>query len=244
MILAKDLVKRFGELTAVAGVSIEAGPGVCALLGPNGAGKSTLLKLITGLLAPDEGSAGICGVHVAKQPIEVRRLIGVVPDDLGLFDSLTVDEHLDLSGSVYRLGRAESRSRCADLLRALRLEHARDTFLGQCSHGMRKKTALAMALLHNPRVLLLDEPFEGIDPVSSLTIEELLRAAGKRGTTVFLTSHTLPVIDRLADTILMIRDGRIVWNSSVSPRTRPLEQVYLELVEPPEPASIDWLGRT
>ncbi|HTS78946.1 MAG TPA: ABC transporter ATP-binding protein [Bryobacteraceae bacterium] len=242
MIEARDLVKRFGDATAVAGASLDAEPGICALLGPNGAGKSTLLKLITGLLAPDSGSARICGLDVASHPMEVRRSIGVIPEDLGLFDSLTIEEHLDLCGSVYGLERKEARARAADLLRVLRLDHARDIFLDQCSHGMRKKTALAMALLQNPRVLLLDEPFEGIDPVSSKTIEELLRSAASRGVTVFFTSHILPIVERLAAKILMIRGGKMVWNSAVDPHARPLEEIYFDLVEQAPPANLSWLG--
>src|SRR5580692_3687065 len=231
MINARDLVKRFGEFTAVADISLRVESGVCAVLGPNGAGKSTLLKLMTGLLQPDSGSTRICDLDVAQHPMEVRRLIGVVPEDLGLFDSLTVEEHLELCGSVYELDREVARSRSTDLLRVLRLDHARDVFLDQCSHGMRKKTALAMALLHNPRVLFLDEPFEGIDPVSSKTIDALLRSAAARGVTVLLTSHILSIVERIADRIVMIRGGRMVWNSSTDPRTRPLEEIYFELVE-------------
>ena len=242
MIDARDLTKRFGELTAVAGVSLRVESGICAVLGPNGAGKSTLLKLMTGLLAPDSGSTRICDLDVAEHPIEVRRLIGVVPEDLGLFDSLTVEEHLELCGSVYGLDRKEARARASDLLRVLGLDHARDVFLDQCSHGMRKKTALAMALLHNPRVLFLDEPFEGIDPVSSKTIDALLRSAASRGIAVLLTSHILSIVERLADPIIMIRGGRMVWNSSTDPRTRPLEEIYFELVEQAPAPALAWLG--
>jgi ABC-2 type transport system ATP-binding protein len=242
MIHARDLVKQFGDFTAVAGISLHVESGICAVLGPNGAGKSTLLKMLTGLLRPDSGSTQICGLDVEKHPMEVRRLIGVMPEDLGLFDSLTVEEHLELCGSVYGIARDQARSRASDLLRVLRLDHARDVFLDQCSHGMRKKTALAMALLHNPRVLFLDEPFEGIDPVSSKTIDALLRSAASRGVAVLLTSHILSIVERLADSIVMIRGGKIVWNSSSDPQTRPLEEIYFELVEEAPAPALSWLG--
>ncbi len=243
MIEARGLVKRFGDFTAVDSVSLDVGPGISALLGPNGAGKSTLLKLITGLMAPDAGSARICGMDIAARLVDVQRTIGVVPEDLGLFDALTIEEHLDLCGSVYGLDRREARARSADLLRVLRLDQARDVFLDQCSHGMRKKTALAMALLHNPRVVLLDEPFEGIDPVSAKTIDELLRSAAARGVVIFLTSHILPMVERLAGTIFMIRAGKIVWNSALEPRARRLEEVYFDLIEQSPPAELAWLGK-
>ena len=137
-ILCRDAVKRFKDFTAVDHVSIAVESGVCALLGPNGAGKSTLLKMLTGLLPFDSGSTTICGLDVATQPIEVRKIIGVLPEDLGLFDSLTVQEHLELSGPIYGVGKKETRDRAAALLRVLRLDHARDIFIDQCSHGMKK----------------------------------------------------------------------------------------------------------
>ena len=242
MIECRRIVKKFGEFAAVDGVSLDVGSGICALLGPNGAGKSTLLKILTGLMTPDSGTARICGLDVAEQPMEVRRLIGVLPEDLGLFDSLTIEEHLDLCGPIYGLGKKETRERSEALMRVLRLDHARDTFLDQCSHGMRKKTALAMALIHNPRVLFLDEPFEGIDPVSSRAIQEMLQSVAKRGVAVFLTSHILSIVDQLAGEILMIRGGRIVWKSSGETSGRALEQVYFDLVEAPPAEELPWLG--
>jgi ABC-2 type transport system ATP-binding protein len=175
MIHCRNVTKRFGEFVAVDDVSLDLPSGICALLGPNGAGKSTLLKILAGLLPPDAGELRIPG----------KREMGVLPEDLGLFDALTIEEHLELCGPIYGLSRTETRERTGALLRILGLENGRYTYLDQCSHGMRKKTALAMALLHNPRVLLLDEPFEGIDPVSSVTIRDLLIAVAGRGIAVF-----------------------------------------------------------
>jgi ABC-2 type transport system ATP-binding protein len=167
MIDCREITKRFGDFSAVDGLSLQVSDGVFALLGPNGAGKSTLLKMITGLLRPDSGEVWIDGLNVAERAFDVRKIIGVVPEDLGLFDALTIQEHLELCGPVYGLSLTETRERAEPLLKTLGLIDGRHTFLDQCSHGMRKKTALAMALLHNPRVLFLDEPFEGIDPVSA-----------------------------------------------------------------------------
>lgn len=242
MIECHGLVKRFGDFAAVDRVSLEVRSGIYALLGPNGAGKSTLLKILTGLMTPDSGTARICGLDVALQPIEVRRIIGVLPEDLGLFDSLTIEEHLLLCGPIYGIAAKETRERAEALMRVLRLEHGRDTFLDRCSHGMRKKTAMAMALIHNPRVLFLDEPFEGIDPVSSRTIQELLESMASRGVAVFLTSHILSIVDKLATEIGMIRGGRMVWNSSAAEPNRPLEEIYFELVETPPAEELPWLG--
>jgi len=236
-----NVTKAFDELVAVDDVSFEIPSGICALLGPNGAGKSTLLKVLTGLLPPDSGEVRITGLDVRTQSLEMRRTIGVVPEDLGLFDSLTIREHLELTGPIYGLGSAETRERGDSLLRVLGLDAAQDTFLDQCSHGMRKKTALAVALLHNPRVLFLDEPFEGIDPVASKTIQELLRTVAGRGIVVFLTSHILSIVDRLATEIMMIREGRIVWSSATQKTSRPLEEIYFELVEAAPREDLAWL---
>lgn len=231
MILCRNVTKRFGAAVAVDDVSFELQGGICALLGPNGAGKSTLLKILAGLLAPDAGAVRIPG----------KREIGVLPEDLGLFDALTIEEHLELCGPVYGIGRPETRARTDALLRILDLERGRHTYLDQCSHGMRKKTALAMALLHNPRVLLLDEPFEGIDPVSSATIRNLLVAAAGRGITVFMTSHALAMIGQLATDVKMIRGGRIVFSSAAVDLERPLEDLYFDLAETPSREDLPWL---
>jgi ABC-2 type transport system ATP-binding protein len=241
VIHCNDITKTFDDLVAVDHVSFEIQSGICALLGPNGAGKSTLVKVLTGLLPPDSGEVRIAGLDVKTQSLLLRRRIGVVPEDLGLFDSLTIQEHLELAGPIYGLSSAATSDRADSLLRVLGLDDARDTFLEECSHGMRKKTALALALLHNPQVLFLDEPFEGIDPVASKTIQDLLRAVAGRGIAVFLTSHILSIVDRLATEIMMIRKGKIVWNSTAQAVSRPLEEVYFELVESAPLEDLAWL---
>ena len=215
---------------------------ICAFLGPNGAGKSTTVKMMTGLIEPTSGSAEVCGLDVAKSPLEVRRLSGTVPEHLGLFDSLTVSEHLRLTGDVWGLDRRDRDRRAADLLAALALEHGADTFAAECSHGMRKKTALAMALLPNPRVLFLDEPFEGIDPVTSKTIRDLLKMLASRGVTVFLTSHILSIVQEIATRIVFIRGGVKVWDSPPDELPASLEEHYFDLVEAPVPKDLQWLG--
>jgi ABC-2 type transport system ATP-binding protein len=243
MISCQNLTKRFGDFTAVDRVTLDIAPGtICAFLGPNGAGKSTTVKMLTGLLPPTAGEAFVNGISVAKDPVRVKRAIGVLPEDLALFDMLTVEEHLLMAGPIYGLDRLETQARADQLLRALALENGRDTFIDHCSYGMRKKTALALALLHNPSVLFLDEPFEGIDPVTSKTIRDLLLRLAQGGMAIFLTSHMLSIVERLASRIVMIRQGRMVWNSGVDELTKPLEDLYFELVEAPETQELAWLG--
>ncbi len=243
MISCRQLTRRFGDFTAVGGLTFEVAQGaICAFLGPNGAGKSTTVKMLTGLLPPTSGDVEVCGLDVRKEPLEVKRRIGVLPEDLGLFDDLTVEEHLYLTGSVYGVGRHATRARTDQLLHALSLEHGRRTFAASCSHGMRKKTAFAMALLPNPSVLFLDEPFEAIDPVTSKIMRELLQSVARRGVTVFLTSHILAVVERIATQFIMIRKGKLVWDSPAEGLPQSLEDHYFDLVETPVVEELEWLG--
>jgi ABC-2 type transport system ATP-binding protein len=243
VISCRNLTKRFGDHIAVDSLNLNVAAGsICCFLGPNGAGKSTTVKMLTGLLQPTSGQAFIAGHDVAAEPLVVKRIIGVLPESLGLFGTLTVEEHLHLSGPIYGLSREETHSRTDELLRALALDDGRDTFIDHCSYGMRKKTALAMALLHNPQVLFLDEPFEGIDPVASKTLRELMVTLTTRGITVFLTSHILSIVERLASQIVMIRDGRVVWDSRPDELPKSLEDVYFDLVETPIAEELPWLG--
>jgi ABC-2 type transport system ATP-binding protein len=226
----------------LADVSFEVQPGeLCALLGPNGAGKSTLLKILTGLLAPDQGEAWAAGFPVAGRPREMRTKIGMVPENLALFPELTIEEHLTMSGPIYGLDKRTTQERSGQLLRLLGLYETRYTFAKECSHGMRKKTALAMALLHNPPVLFLDEPFEGLDPVASETLRRVLHSIAKRGITVLLTSHILSMMDRVAQRLMLLREGRLVFNAPVSGEPNA-EALYFELIEKPSAEELlPWL---
>jgi ABC-2 type transport system ATP-binding protein len=244
MITCRNLTRRFGEFTAVNSLSFHVDAGaICTFLGPNGAGKSTTVKMLTGLLTPTSGEVEVCGLDPRKDPVALKRRIGVLPEDLGLFDDLTVEEHLELTAGVYGLEKHQAKERIAQLLHALGLEHGRRTFAVACSHGMRKKTSFAMALLPNPQALFLDEPFEAIDPVTSKIMRGVLQNAAARGVTVFLTSHILPVAEEIATQIIMIRRGEIVWDSPASGLPRALEEHYFEMVESPEVEELEWLGQ-
>jgi ABC-2 type transport system ATP-binding protein len=239
MIQCRSLTMKYGDFTAVDQLDLEVAKGeICALLGPNGAGKSTTLKMLSGLAVPTSGSVTVAGA----MPSDVKQRIGVLPENLGLFDDLTVGEHLALSADLYGLSAATSRERIDQLLRVLSLEHGRDTLASRCSHGMRKKTSFAMALLHNPEVLFLDEPFEAIDPVSARLMFEVLQEAAARGTTVFLTSHILAMVEALAGRFVLIRSGRLVLNATRAELPGPLAELYFKLVESPVTEKLEWLG--
>jgi ABC-2 type transport system ATP-binding protein len=241
MIACRGLSKNFGNLRAVNAVSFDVRAGtICAVLGPNGAGKSTLVKMLTGLLGAGAGGAEVCGIGMGKP--ELKRIVGVLPESLALFDALTVVEHLELAGAAYKLPNAEIRSRGDQLLRILQLEHGRHSFIHQCSYGMKKKTALAMALLPNPRALFLDEPFEGLDPITAHTIRIQLRAIARRGVTVLLTSHILSLVDRVADKVVMINRGEVVLDSDIADLKKSIEEHYFELAAGVSVEDLDWAG--
>jgi ABC-2 type transport system ATP-binding protein len=231
LISCKHLTRRFGDFVAVDDITFEVPKGsIQALLGPNGAGKSTTLKMLCGLLPPSSGQAAVCGHEVISGELGLKRNIGVLPEGLGLFDDLTIEEHLLLTGSVYGVSREETFERTEKLLGALDLNHGRRKFARACSFGMRKKTALAMALLPDPPVLLLDEPFETVDPVAAIAIRELLAERAERGTTILISSHMLSVVERVAAHFMIMRAGKIVWQSPASAMTASLEKVYLQQV--------------
>lgn len=243
MISCRNLTCRFGAKVAVQSVSFELVDGaICALLGPNGAGKSTILATLSGLRSPSEGEACVANVKVARGSIELRRSIGVLPESLGLFDDLTIEEHLLLTADVYGVARAEANARISQLLRLLDLEHGRNKFVSQCSHGMRKKTAISMALLPQPKVLLLDEPFEGIDPVTGKLLQRTLRQVSERGVTTLMATHVLASVEQVATDVLIMCEGSIVWRAPTSELNEPLETTYLKHIGHREEEELAWLG--
>jgi len=245
-IQARGLVKRFGDFTAVRDVTLEIPKGtIFGFLGPNGSGKSTTVKMLTGLLQPSAGEISVAGMPPDPADPNSRRAIGVLPEGNALFHSLTLMEHLRLSGPLYGLTQEQTEGRAEQLLNALDLWDVRDTYSDQASYGMAKKCSLAMALLHNPRVLFLDEPFEGIDPASGRGIKDLLGLLASRGVTIFLTSHILEIAQQLVQSFAIIREGQIVCRKEmvdVAREGRTLEDYYFEHVGRPEIGEWDWLG--
>jgi len=219
-----NLVRRFGDFAAVDQVNLRVERGqFYGFLGPNGAGKSTMIKVLTGLLAPSEGAARVLGFDVAREPLEVKRRIGVVPEDLNLFERLTGAEMLSFTGRMYGLAREETAGRAGELLELMELDSDPRKLVVEYSHGMRKKLSLACALIHRPEVLFLDEPFEGVDAVASRTLKSLLLRLTGRGLTVFLTSHVLEIVERLCTHIGIIAEGRLVTTGALDELRRGIE---------------------
>jgi ABC-2 type transport system ATP-binding protein len=210
------LTRRFEAFTAVDNVSLQVAPGqFFGFLGPNGAGKSTTIKMLTGLLAPTSGSMEILGLDFLAHPVEVKRQIGVVPEGLALFGRLTGAEYLNFVGRMYGLDRLTAAQRAGELLEFMQLAEAGRKLVTDYSHGMQKKLALAAAVIHGPKVLFLDEPFEGVDAVAAMTLKNMLQNMIARGATIFLTSHVLEIVERLCSHVAIIYKGKLVAQGSL-----------------------------
>jgi ABC-2 type transport system ATP-binding protein len=265
-ISASALSRTFNGFTAVDRIDLAVEPGqFFGFLGPNGAGKSTTIKMLTGLLEPTAGSIRILGEDLLANPLEVKRHIGVVPEGMALFGKLTATEYLHFVGRMYGLDKATTQQRTAELLDFMGLANEQKKLITDYSHGMGKKLALAAAVIHGPKVLFLDEPFEGVDAIASGTLKTMLQRMIANGATIFLTSHVLEIVERLCSHIAIIHKGHIVANGSldelragVQARLTPgaeadptarltLEQIFLNIVggetgiTQPE-QELTWLG--
>lgn len=246
---AEGLVRRFGKKTAVDGVDLAIHSGeFYGLLGPNGAGKTTTIKMIVGLLRPDSGRAGIGEFETWSQPIEVKRRIGVLPEEFNLYERLTGAELLDFTAAAHRLERNEAARRRDELLAALDLENAAHTLINDYSRGMRKKVALAAAVIHAPPVLFLDEPFEGVDAVSARLIRNLLQGYTEAGSTVIFSSHVMELVERLCTRIGIMVDGQLIVEAPRQEllehyQARNVEDAFLAAVGAEEtPGGLEWLN--
>ena len=215
-ISTQGLTRRFGELIAVDNIDLRVAPGqFFGFLGPNGAGKSTTIKMLTGLLAPSSGRIEILGLDLQKNPVEVKRQIGVVPEGMALFGRLTGSEFLNFAGRMYGLNRETAAKRAAELLDFMQLADQPKKLVTDYSHGMQKKLAMAAAVIHGPKVLFLDEPFEGVDAIAAGTLKAMLQGMIARGATIFLTSHVLEIVERLCSHVAIIHKGRLVAQGSL-----------------------------
>jgi ABC-2 type transport system ATP-binding protein len=240
-IRTEKLTRRFGDLIAVDSMDLRVTAGqFFGFLGPNGAGKSTTIKMLTGLLAPSSGRVEVLGIDFAAHPVEVKRQIGVVPEGMGLFDRLTGTDYLRFVGRMYGLDQQTTNQRAEELLEFMQLADRPKTMIVDYSHGMQKKLALAAAVIHGPRVLFLDEPFEGVDALAAGALKSLLGRMTERGVTIFLTSHVMEIVERLCSHVAIINKGRLVAQGSLDELRAgipgdeggkvTLEQIFLSIV--------------
>ena len=257
-----SLTRLFGEFAAVRDVNLTVAPGqFFGFLGPNGAGKSTTIKMLTGLLAPTSGKISILGEDLTAETVSLKRQIGVVPEGLALFGRLTAPEYLRFVGRMYGLDAATTAQRTEELLDFMSLTADNSKLVTDFSHGMQKKLALAAAVIHGPKVLFLDEPFEGVDAIAAGTLKAMLQGMIARGATIFLTSHVLEIVERLCTHVAIIQKGSLVAQGSLEElragvqsqfsdsdrhEKATLEEIFLNVlgttgVAPPE-QELSWLG--
>lgn len=238
-VLAEGLYKNFGRKTAVAGLDLEVLPGeIYGLLGPNGAGKTTTLKMLCGLVHPDKGSIAICGRDISRYPLEAKGLLGFIPDQPFIYESLTGREFLQFVANLYRLDRKTSAERLESLVQEFEAQDWLDLRAESYSHGMRQKMVLAAALLHRPRVYLIDEPMVGLDPASILKVREIFKREAAAGAGIVLSTHTLSLAESLCSRIGIISQGRLVAQGTIAQlrelsrhRHTDLEKLYLEFTQ-------------
>ncbi|HLH05116.1 MAG TPA: ABC transporter ATP-binding protein [Bryobacteraceae bacterium] len=245
-----DLHKIYNGVHAVDGLTITVPQGsFYGFLGPNGAGKTTTIKMLMGLAQPDSGEIRILGMKLPQDSLAIRRVIGLVPDDSLLFDYLTGAEYLELIGRLYGLPRPLAKERARELLALFELQENPRKLIGEYSKGMRKRVAMAAALIHKPRLFLMDEPFEGVDAVGARLMKDILLDQVRHGATVFLTSHVLEVVERLCTEVAIISRGKIVAQGTMQELRRQaaadatsLEDIFVDLVHAERySGSLDWL---
>jgi ABC-2 type transport system ATP-binding protein len=247
----QEVSKAFGSKVAVDRLTLALPAGsFLGLLGRNGAGKSTTLKLLTGLIAPTSGAIRLLGIDMAKDPIAIKRQIGTMPEDMGLLDQLTGDQYLHFVGRMRGLDEATITRRGGELFEKLDLHVGAKLMIADYSFGMKKKISLITALLHAPRVLFLDEPFEGIDPVASRTIKEILLGLQQRGVTLVLTSHILEVVEKLCPLIAILDAGKLKCFATLEELKsqgpskdsgQSLEALFVDLVGGGKGGDLSWL---
>ncbi|HEX5220992.1 MAG TPA: ABC transporter ATP-binding protein [Verrucomicrobiae bacterium] len=243
-----NLIRDFGTFRAVNQLNLRVPTGCFyGFLGPNGAGKSTTIKMLTGLLAPSSGSVRVLGTDTSDPSLalEVKRRVGVVPENLALFDNLTAREYLTFIGRMYLLPPETVKARSEELLAMMDLAKEEKKLTLEFSHGMRKKLALAAALIPNPELLFLDEPFEGVDAVASRVLRDTLKQCVNRGATVFLTSHVLEIVEKLCTDVGIIARGQLVHQGTMEELRRDgsLEDKFLAVVgsDRQEHQKLSWL---
>lgn len=239
------LTKRFGDKTAVDGLSLSLEPGAfLGLLGRNGAGKSTTLKMVTGLLTPTSGRIRVLGLDLATEALAIKQQIGAMPEDMALLDMLRGPQYLRFVGRMYGMPDALIDTRREELFDKLDLAVPPKLLLADYSFGMKKKVALCAALIHGPRMVFLDEPFEGIDPVTSRTIKDILNSLQQSGVTLVLTSHILEVVEKLCPLIAILDEGRLKGFGPLEALRQggeSLEQLFVDLVGGAQKGALSWL---
>ena len=239
MIELENVTKKFGDFTAVDNINLKIKSGeFFGFLGPNGAGKTTTIKMITGLYSPTSGKIKICGIDIQQNPIEAKMNIGYIPDEPFLYDKLTGLEYLYFCGGLYKIDKNFLRDRIEELIETFELREWINKLTEEYSRGMRQRIAIASALLHNPKVIVIDEPIVGLDPQSALIVKKTLKEYSLKGASVFMSTHLLTIAEELCDRIAIIKNGKIIFESDISifkdyktKHDGKLEEIFIELTK-------------
>jgi ABC-2 type transport system ATP-binding protein len=242
----ENLRKLYGNKAAVDGLSLTVPQGCFyGFLGPNGAGKTTTIKMLMGLAPPTSGTIRLMDLSMPQQALEIKRMIGLVPDESLLFDHLTGGEFIEFVGRMYGLDQRVARARSVELLELFELDGNQKKLIAEYSKGMRKRVAMAAALIHRPRLFLMDEPFEGVDAVGARLMKDILLEQVRHGATIFLTSHVLEVVERLCDRVAIINQGKLVLEGTMDElrgSSETLEDAFVRAVGVDRTAdTLDWL---
>lgn len=245
-IAVAELRKVYGGKAAVDGLTLTVPRGCFfGFLGPNGAGKTTTIRMLMGLAPPTSGEISILGIPMPEKALDIKKRIGLVPDESLLFDHLTGAEYIEFVGRMYAIPRDIARVRARELLELFQLAPAGKKLIGEYSKGMRKRVAMAAALVHRPDLYLMDEPFEGVDAVGARLMKDLLLEQVRQGATVFLTSHVLEVVERLCDRVAIINEGRLIVNDTMlalRSGAETLEDIFVRVVGAERTTeALDWL---
>lgn len=231
-----NLTKKYGDMFAIKGISLELEEGdLFGFIGPNGAGKTTTMRIIATLLTPTYGEAYVCENSIYTDPKEIRRLVGYMPDFFGVYDDMTVIEYLEFFAAAYRIGGSKRRARCDEMLDVVDLDFKRDAYANTLSRGQTQRLGLARVLLHDPQVLLLDEPLSGLDPRARIEMRNLLRKLGQMGKTIIVSSHILPELADICNKVGIINRGEMGFNDSISELIKTVRpQTVLEVQTSPD----------
>ena len=246
LIRTQQLTKRYGAVTVVDGLNLEVKSGeIFGFLGPNGSGKTTTIRMLTGLLDASDGEAYICGYNIAKESTQAKSMMAYVPDQPKLYGKLTAREFLHLVAALYRMPKEVFQERAEQLLGMFGLTQRADELLEGYSHGMRQKVVLAAALIHQPRVILLDEPTVGLDPASARLLKDILQELARQGAAIFVSTHILEIAERMCHRVCIIKEGKIIAQGTpdelrkmVGHDEESLEDIFLELTGGHETAEI------
>ncbi len=235
MLEYRNVVKRYGGVVAVDGISVKFDAGrINALLGPNGSGKSTMMKMALGVVRPDSGEVLVDGMNPISDALKVRRVVGYAPEEIILYESLTLTELFSFLREVYGIPREEAEQRIRFLAKLFKMEENMNKLIGELSHGNKRKILVASALFHNPKVLILDEPFSGLDPEVGRVLKEMMRKYANEGNTVIFSTHVLEIAEAVADEVTIVYKGKLVAKGSTDElrnkvRAADLESIFMKV---------------